>query len=104
MVRTDDEDALCPACRLNHVIPDLTDPENRAKWQRVEGAKRRLVYTLDRLALPVVPKSADAAGGLAFDIKASDDGTHVMTGHADGLITLNLAEADPVCASRRASR
>jgi hypothetical protein len=97
MVRTDDDAVLCQACRLNHVIPDLADPENRAKWLRVENAKRRLVYTLARLSLPLVPKSVDAARGLAFDIKAPDsDASHVVTGHADGLITLNLEEADPV--------
>ena len=97
IVRTDDGAALCQACRLNHVIPDLADPENRAKWLRVERAKRRLVYSLAGLSLPLVPKSVDEARGLAFDIKAPEsESSHVMTGHADGLITLNLEEADPV--------
>ena len=89
-------DPLCLACRLNNVIPDLSNPESRALWADVEIAKRRLLYSLCRLHLPIVPKSEDPEGGLAFDIKADDDSQRVLTGHNEGLITLNLAEADPV--------
>ena len=96
MVRTDDELSLCQACRLNQVIPNLSEPENREKWARVEVAKRRLVYTLNALALPVVPRSLDPERGLAFDIKSDTPDSHVITGHAEGLVTLNLAEADPL--------
>ena len=96
MVRSEDPNQLCQACRLNHVIPDLSQPENREKWSRVEAAKRHIVYTLNELRLPLVPRSVDPEGGLAFDIKADTPEGRVLTGHADGLITLNLAEADPL--------
>ncbi len=96
MIPEGDSDELCRACRLNNVIPDLSDPKNRELWAEVEKAKRRLVYSLDRLGLPLTPKSEDAATGLAFDIKADEGTTRVLTGHAEGLITLNLGEADPV--------
>lgn len=95
MVPAAAEQTLCRACELNHVIPDLSQPENKALWFEVEKAKRRLVYGLNRLGLPVVPKTKDAERGLSFDIKASVGQEHVLTGHSDGLITLNLAEADP---------
>src|SRR5580700_4871117 len=36
------EGRLCQACELNHVIPDLSLPENRRLWGEVERAKRRL--------------------------------------------------------------
>jgi hypothetical protein len=85
---------LCQACRLNRVIPDLSNPENHRLWADVEHAKRRLVYGLARLRLPLVPKLDDDERGVAFDIKAETDGERVLTGHADGLITLNLGEAD----------
>jgi hypothetical protein len=85
---------LCQACRLNHVIPDLSQPKHRALWAEVEKAKRRLVYSLDRLKLPLRSKEEDPEHGLAFDIKADVEATRVLTGHEDGLITLNLAEAD----------
>src|SRR5688572_11698843 len=85
---------LCQACRLNRVIPDLSNPENHRLWAEVEHAKRQLVYGLIRLRLPLVAKADDDALGVAFDIKAETDGERVLTGHADGLITLNLGEAD----------
>ncbi len=95
-------DDLCQACRLNNVIPDLSDPERKARWHETEQAKRRLVYSLNRLQLPVLAKADDPARGLAFDIKSSTGDEHVITGHADGLITLNLSEAD--AAEREAMR
>jgi hypothetical protein len=94
MVPVSDTDDLCQACRLNNVIPDLSEPENRKLWSEVEQAKRRLVYSLDALGLPVISKTDDPARGLSFDIKASVGDERVLTGHADGLITVNLDEAD----------
>src|ERR1051325_9236385 len=60
------EFGLCLACRLNEVIPDLTSPGNVVLWSRLEAAKRRLVYSLLALGLPVVPKQVAAEEGLAF--------------------------------------
>ena len=85
---------FCQACQLNHVIPDLSIPENRALWGEMEKAKRRLIYSLDQLGLPLRSKAEDPEQGLAFDIKADAGATRVLTGHDEGLITLNLAEAD----------
>jgi hypothetical protein len=86
--------ALCQACQLNNVIPDLSQPENLERWHEVEKAKRRLIYGLNRLGLPVLSKDQDQERGLSFDIKQSAPGERVLTGHSDGLITLNVAEAD----------
>jgi hypothetical protein len=61
----------------------------------METAKRRLLYTLNQLKLPALPVS-ESPHGLTFDIKADTPGQRVLTGHADGVITLNVAEADPV--------
>lgn len=94
LVEEDVEGELCQACELNHVIPDLSQPENRQRWLEVEKAKRRLIYGLNRLGLPVLSKERDPERGLSFDIKQSSDGQRVLTGHSDGLITLNVAEAD----------
>jgi hypothetical protein len=96
MVDAADPEGLCLACRLNNVIPDLGDGDRRQLWAQVETAKRRLVYSLLRLGLPVVPKAADAERGLAFDIKTEQPAERVLTGHAHGIITLNASEADPV--------
>jgi hypothetical protein len=73
--------------------------ENLVEWRHIEIAKRRLVYTLLRLQLPVRSKTADPETGLAFDFLADEpdaNGTvnKVLTGHDDGLITLNINEAN----------
>jgi hypothetical protein len=93
------DETFCVSCRLNQTIPDLTVPENHALWARMETAKRRAVYSLLNLKLPVANKTEDPKQGLTFAFLAdvsNPDGTvtKVMTGHEDGLITLNLAEAD----------
>ncbi|HVR36965.1 MAG TPA: putative zinc-binding peptidase [Methylomirabilota bacterium] len=90
---------FCIACEMNRTVPDLSVPHHRALWSRLEAAKRRLGYTLMRLGLPLIPKSKDHARGLAFDFLADADpafveGERVLTGHAEGVITINLAEAD----------
>ncbi|WP_210521774.1 zinc-binding metallopeptidase family protein [Hymenobacter terricola] len=90
---------FCVACALNRTIPDLSNPEYRQRWQRLETAKRRLVYSLLRLGLPVVSKTADPAHGLAFNFLADPNpggGEKILTGHDNGLITINIAEADDI--------
>jgi hypothetical protein len=99
LVPAEAPDAFCHACRLNRTIPDLGAPEHLLRWQRLEAAKHHLVYSLLRLDLPLVSKFEDPASGLAFDFLAdavpgSPDGPQVLTGHAQGLITINIAEAD----------
>jgi hypothetical protein len=98
LIPADGADTFCPACRLNRTIPDLGPPEHLLRWQRLEAAKHRLVYSLLRLGLPLVSKFEDPGTGLAFDFLADPagfpDGPKVLTGHAHGLITINLAEAD----------
>lgn len=99
--------SLCQACRLNRTIPDLNDaahPDNGVLWGRIELAKRRLFSSLLALGLPVQSLTTeDPQRGLAFDLlRAPDGGPPVMTGHENGLITLNLLEADD--AAREAIR
>ena len=93
----DDEAQYCFACNLNRTIPDLSQPDHWEKWASIEMAKHRLVYSLLRLKLPVVSKFQDEVSGLAFDFKADENkgGTErLLTGHDNGLITLNIDEAD----------
>ncbi|MBP5076037.1 putative zinc-binding peptidase [Pseudomonas chlororaphis] len=86
---------LCVACRLNRTIPDLGVPENPERWRKVEIAKRRLVAQLISLGLPLIAKTEDEETGLAFDFLGVDrQGKAPMTGHANGLITLDIKEAD----------
>lgn len=93
---------LCRACRHNVTIPDVSVPENVVLWRKLEEAKHRLLYTILRLRLPLFDRS-ERPDGLAFEFLRSDDPQHqVTTGHARGLITIALAEADD--AEREARR
>jgi hypothetical protein len=90
-----DDNPYCRACRLNEVIPDLSDPVAKIAWIRLEGAKRRLMNTLIALHLPVESRTERPEGGLAFAFMKENPGSEpVFTGHSDGLITINVAEAD----------
>ncbi len=90
------DDNFCVACKLNRVIPDQSMEETRQLWAKVELAKRRLVSSLIALGLPVASKvSDDPNRGLAFDfLRALPPDPPVMTGHANGVITINIEEAD----------
>ena len=86
----------CRSCRLNRTIPDLGDPGAKEAWHQLEIAKRRLVYTLLDLALPLDSKAEDPAGGVAFEFLKDDPAGagKVFTGHSDGVVTINVAEAE----------
>lgn len=87
---------LCRACRLNRTIPDQSIEEHRRWWADIERAKRRLVSSLIALRLPVASRvSEDPQRGLAFDVlRGWPGGPPVTTGHADGIITVDVEEAD----------
>jgi hypothetical protein len=89
-VPADDPNPLCRSCRLTRVIPDLGKPGNEEAWYKLESAKRRLVYSLLRLGCPLISRAEDPQRGLAFEFL--DD--PAKTGHAGGVITVNMAEAD----------
>lgn len=81
--------SLCLSCGLNRTIPDLAIEGNLERWFEFEKAKRWLLYGLRRLGLPIESAGINGDAPLAFDIVAD-----AKTGHDNGLITLNLAEAD----------
>lgn len=100
-------DGLCDCCRFNQTIPDLTVPGNLQRWYALESAKRRLFYELSYLGLPYGTAEDGIDPPLGFDFKADaipvgnywrslGAGEKVYTGHADGLITINIREADHV--------
>ncbi|WP_159711150.1 zinc-binding metallopeptidase family protein [Geminicoccus flavidas] len=103
MIPAESSDTLCRACRHNRTIPDISDPVNLERWRKIEFAKHRLIYTLIALRLPLYNLTDDPEHGLAFDFLSDQPAgpaqprpAPVMTGHDQGLITLNIAEADDV--------
>jgi hypothetical protein len=105
LVPVNDNNAYCESCRLNHIIPNLTEPHNINLWYRVEAAKRRLLYTLKYLGLPIVGRDLEPESGLAFQFLENEvqgdeffndifEKQYVLTGHVSGMITINLLEAE----------
>lgn len=84
---------LCPSCVLTRTRPADDDTTGVSEWVKAEAAKRRLIYQLGRLGLPVPPRDETRETGLAFDLLSSAE-QKVVTGHDNGIITLDLAEAD----------
>jgi hypothetical protein len=93
----------CASCRLTRITPDLSVAENGVWWARIEDAKRQLVSTLITLGLPVRARTTeDPQRGLAFDLlRSPPDGPHVITGHADGVVTIDIEEADDATREKR---
>jgi hypothetical protein len=90
---------LCSGCRLNRTIPVVEREENIRRWKRLEAAKRRLIAGLSMLGLDV---TRDGDGGMLFDF-LEDKRSHpdvlehfVSTGHKDGVITINVLEAEDI--------
>jgi hypothetical protein len=104
--RPDPDRPLCDYCQFNEVIPDLSIEGHRERWGRLEAAKRRVFYQLDQLGLPRGTAMDGFNPPLSFDFKTDalpEDahgqwrpmgGEQVLTGHANGKVTINLKEAD----------
>ena len=105
LIPMEDDHPYCTACRHNRTVPDLFVERNLRRWRSLETAKRRLFYTLLKLDLPLATRAEDPQG-LAFDFLAdpaenSPDTPLILTGHDNGLITINIAEADDAERERR---
>lgn len=76
---------LCDSCSLTRTRPADGDAAAMAAFADAEAAKRRLVYQADDLGL--------TTDGVVFDLLSSAE-EPVITGHADGVVTIDLAEGD----------
>ena len=81
----DDAEGLCMSCRLTIVRPNDNETDAMAAFASAESAKRRLIFQLEELGLPV--------HGVEFEFLSSR-GREVTTGHDEGVITLDLSESD----------
>ena len=87
----------CISCRLDRTIPDLGDADNRLLLERDRG-RQAAVGLAAAVARPAgeVQGSAKTPSVASCSISCArrPGGPRVMTGHASGLITLNVEEAD----------
>jgi hypothetical protein len=92
LVDENDPQGLCKSCRLDRIIPNLSNPVDAECYQRISVAKRRLVSALLGLELPI---------DCQFDfLRSPAGGPAVITGHKDGIITLNIEEAEDATRER----
>jgi hypothetical protein len=94
MVAEQDANDFCVACRLNQVIPDLTKVKNVERWAKLETAKRRCIYTFLKLDLRFESEANSGQPSLGFRFLEDAENEPVKTGHENGIITINIAEAD----------
>ena len=103
-----DPHPLCQSCRFNRTVPNQSLPDNRERWLYLEEAKRRLLFTLMQLQLPLENGWEAPDTGLLMDFiedqrsQVAYPETFVHTGYLGGVITINALEADD--AAREAQR
>ncbi|WP_081887504.1 putative zinc-binding metallopeptidase [Verrucomicrobium sp. BvORR034] len=85
---------LCLSCQMDRMIPNLGDRRNVMLWGKVEAAKRRLIFEMIGLGIPMTPGGRNLFDGLTFRIVSTRLDSGVTMGHLNGLITVNLEEAD----------
>jgi hypothetical protein len=88
--------SLCGSCTMTEVVPDTFHNENRFLWMRAEHTKRWVLANLTRWGWF---KSGDGGPRPVFHLLAEQTSGGFMPismGHADGVVTINVTEADPV--------
>jgi hypothetical protein len=93
--RADGGAPLCRSCAMTRTVPDLAIGDNAALWRAAESAKRWVLANLMRWGWfapgnPHAPPVFDLLGEQTAGGEAS-----VTMGHLDGVVTINVAEADP---------
>jgi len=92
---------LCASCAMTRTMPDLAVADNAALWTEAEEAKRQVLANLMRWGLFT---ARDASPAPVFDMLAEQTesgAARVMMGHLDGVVTINIAEADPAVREAR---
>ena len=99
LVESDSKEELCFGCQFNRTVPNQSVeniPANNLRWLRLEQAKKRLIFSLMQMQLPLENGWNSNSKGLLFDFIESLDDKIVTTGYTDGVITINSIEADHV--------
>lgn len=96
VLEKDSPEEYCSACQLNRTIPNLslTNTNNFSNWRNLETAKHRLIYQLQKIGLPLISKLKDKENGLCFDFVSNKQDPKLMTGHANGVITILIREGN----------
>lgn len=100
LIDDESDQVQCISCRTTRTIPMLSNPDNLRRWTIMESNKRRMIFGLLDMGLTITGYTEDKDLGIAFDFledqrtNASIYEEHILSGHANGIITINVAEAD----------
>jgi len=83
---------FCRACAMTALVPDPSIPKTIANWAQTEAAKR---WVIDNLGRWHWFRPEDPGAKPVFHMLA-EGATPVFMGHAAGVVTISVAEADPV--------
>lgn len=83
----------CESCRLTRGRPDVSSIDAVLAWSTAEATKRRLIFQLHTLQLPIGPPAPGTDDGVVFDLVYLPESRGV-TGHRTGVVTIDLREAD----------
>jgi hypothetical protein len=95
------EGTLCRACAMTEVIPDIATPANVALWADAELAKRWVLANLTRWGWFTAADDGRRPTFRLLSEQTSAGEAPVTMGHADGVVTINVTEADPAERVRR---
>jgi len=100
LIDINSQDQQCLSCQLTRKIPNQENSNNIRRWATLESAKRRMLYGLLRLNLAIPSRGQHTKNTLIFDFLEDQRSNpavkekHVYSGHQNGVITMNVAEAD----------
>ncbi|MGK0413903.1 MAG: hypothetical protein ACJA1B_002120 [Polaribacter sp.] len=96
VLEKDSPEEFCSACQLNRTIPKLSDADNFENWTHMEIAKHRVIYQLQKVGLSLPNKMDNDEVGLCFDFVSNKSNPKLMTGHANGVVTILIREGNSV--------
>ena len=89
--------AFCRSCAMTALAPDTSIPNAFSNWAKTEAAKR---WVIDNLGRWHWFRPEDSGTRPVFNMLAEGP-TPVLMGHVDGVMTISVAEADPVLSTTR---
>ena len=93
--------ALCRSCAMTEIIPQTGADDNVALWARAEAAKRWVLANLARWGWLGASDPGPRPRFHLLSETVRDGEAPVTMGHASGLVTINVSEADPAEITRR---
>ena len=91
------EGAFCRSCAMTALAPDPSIPNAIPNWAQTEAAKR---WVLDNLGRWHWFRPEDPGAPPVFHLLAEGP-TPVLMGHVEGVVTISVAEVDPILLTTR---